>query len=67
MKRGEGMPVTTGTFPFKFFGKAMAANDTEGFVKVVRDRESGRLLGVHMLGHNVTECIAAAGPCCTRR
>jgi len=29
-------------------------------VKVVRDRESGQLVGVHMLGHNVTECIAAA-------
>ena len=39
----------------------MAVNDTEGFVKVVRHRETGQLLGVHMIGHNVTECIAAAG------
>jgi dihydrolipoamide dehydrogenase len=57
----NGIGITVGQFPFKFFGKAMAANDTDGFVKVVRSRETGELLGVHMLGHNVTECIAAAG------
>ena len=39
----------------------MAANDTVGFVKVVRHRETDALLGVHMVGHNVTECIASAG------
>ena len=39
----------------------MAVGDTDGFVKVVRHRETGQLLGVHMIGHNVTECIAAAG------
>lgn len=59
--RAKGLPVSTGTFPLGFLGKAMAANDTDGFAKVVRHRETGQLLGAHMIGHNVTECIAAAG------
>lgn len=59
--RAKGIPVSVGSFPFAYFGKAMAANATEGMAKVVRNRETGKLLGVHMIGHNVTECIAAAG------
>ena len=59
--RAKGIPVAIGTFPIGYLGKAMAVGDTEGFVKVIRHRESGALLGVHMMGHNVTECIAAAG------
>ena len=59
--RAKSIPVSVGTFPFAYFGKAMAANETEGMAKVVRNRETGKLLGVHMIGHNVTECIAAAG------
>lgn len=59
--RAQGMAVSVGTFALNFLGKAMAAGDNEGMVKVVRDRQSGQLLGVHMMGHNVTECIAAAG------
>ncbi len=50
----------TGTVPLAYLGKALAAHDTDGFVKVVRHRETGALLGVHMIGHNVTECIASA-------
>jgi len=58
--RSRGLAVSVGSFPLTYLGKAMAAGDNEGLVKVVRDRESGHLLGVHMLGHNVTESIAAA-------
>jgi len=59
--RTKGLPVSVGTFPLSHLGKAMAVNDNEGFAKVVRHRETGRLLGVHIIGHNATECIAAAG------
>ncbi len=59
--KAKGMPVSVGVFPLSHLGKALAVNDNEGFVKVVRHRETGQLLGVHMIGHNVTECIAAAG------
>ena len=57
----KGMPVSVGMFPLSHLGKALAVNDNDGFVKVLRHRETGQLLGVHMIGHNVTECIAAAG------
>lgn len=59
--KSNGLSVAVGQFPLRFLGKAQAAGDVEGFAKVVRDRDSGALVGVHMLGHNVTECIAAAG------
>ena len=55
------VPVDVGLFPMRYLGKAMAVGQTEGFVKVLRHREGGELLGVHMMGHNVTEIIAAAG------
>jgi dihydrolipoamide dehydrogenase len=59
--REKNLPISIGRFPLSVLGKAMATNHTEGFVKVVRHRETDELLGVHMLGHNATECIAAAG------
>lgn len=59
--KAKGIPVSVGNFPLGFLGKAMAVGDTEGFVKVLRHRETGELLGVHIMGHNATECIAAAG------
>ena len=37
------------------------AGESEGFVKIVADTRYDELLGVHMIGHNVTECIASAG------
>ena len=59
--RSAGLSVSVGTFPLAFLGKAMAVGDNEGFVKVIRNRETQALVGIHMMGHNVTECIAAAG------
>jgi dihydrolipoamide dehydrogenase len=58
--REEHIPVAVGVFQLQYLGKAMAVGETDGFVKVVRHRETDTLLGVHMLGHNVTEVIAAA-------
>jgi len=59
--RERNIPIAIGSFPIGYLGKAMAVGDTQGFVKIIRERSSGKLLGVHMLGHNATECIAAAG------
>jgi dihydrolipoamide dehydrogenase len=47
-----------GKFPFTASGKAVAAGDTEGFVKVVSDAKSGEILGVHILGNEAPELIA---------
>jgi len=57
----QQIPISIGAYPFTYHGKALAAGDTEGFVKVIRHRESDELLGVHILGHNATELVAIAG------
>lgn len=57
-ERGE---VGVGTFPFRALGKAMATGHTEGFVKVVCGKPHDEILGVHMIGHGVTDLIAEAG------
>jgi len=59
--KAQNLPYSVGRFPIGHLGKAMAAGDTEGFVKVIRQRETDVILGVHALGHNATEIIAAAG------
>ena len=55
-----GHLVSCGRFPFSALGKASILNEPRGFIKVVSDQESGRVLGVHMVGARVTEMIAAA-------
>ena len=60
-KRSEaGFDVKTGTFPFSAIGKAWVYGETDGFVKVIADRKSGDLLGVHIIGPQATDLIAEA-------
>jgi dihydrolipoamide dehydrogenase len=47
-----------GKFPFSVSGRALAAGETEGFVKLIFDAKYGELLGVHMIGEHVTELLA---------
>ena len=49
--------VKVGRFPFRVNGKAVAAGETEGFVKTIFDAQTGALVGAHMIGHEVTEMI----------
>ncbi len=58
--RDTDMPIAIGRFPIGHLGKAMAARHQEGFAKMIRHRETNELLGAHLIGHNATECIAAA-------
>jgi dihydrolipoamide dehydrogenase len=58
--KAQGLPISVGRFPLAHLGKALAANDAGGFVKVIRHRETDAILGVHALGHGCTEIIAAA-------
>lgn len=53
----EGRKVKVGRFPFRANGKAIAAGETEGFVKTLFDAETGALVGAHMIGAEVTEMI----------
>ncbi|HOF18662.1 MAG TPA: dihydrolipoyl dehydrogenase [Phycisphaerae bacterium] len=59
--REQGVPVSLGVFPLGHLGKALAVGETDGWVKVLRGRDDGRLLGVHVLGDRATDVIAAAG------
>ena len=52
-----GREVKVGRFPFRANGKAIAAGETEGFVKTVFDAGTGALIGAHMIGGEVTEMI----------
>jgi dihydrolipoamide dehydrogenase len=56
----EGISYKTGQFPFAANGRAIGHNDTRGFVKVIADAQTDRLLGVHMVGPNVSELISEA-------
>jgi dihydrolipoamide dehydrogenase len=58
--KAEGVEVKVGTFPFSVSGRALAANDTAGMVKVVADAATDRILGVHILGPQASELIAQA-------
>ena len=53
----EMREVKIGRFPFKVNGKAIAAGDTDGFVKTIFDAKTGALIGAHMIGAEVTEMI----------
>ena len=53
----KGLEVKVGRFPFRANGKAIAAGETEGFVKTVFDAATGALIGAHMIGGEVTEMI----------
>jgi dihydrolipoamide dehydrogenase len=55
--REGGREVSVGRFPFTASGKAVALGETEGFVKVVADKATGEILGVHIIGPEATEMI----------
>jgi dihydrolipoyl dehydrogenase len=56
--REAGHELRIGRFPFIASGRALASDETEGFVKLIFDAKHGELLGAHLLGSQVTELIA---------
>jgi len=52
--------VKVGRFPFAALGRAIANHDTDGFVKVVTDAESGLVLGLHVVGQGAGDIISEA-------
>jgi dihydrolipoamide dehydrogenase len=56
----SGYEIKVGKFPFTASGKATAAGNRDGFVKIIFDAKTDELLGCHMIGDNVTEMIAEA-------
>jgi dihydrolipoamide dehydrogenase len=53
----DGTPYKSGKFPFRASGKARAANDLDGFVKVLAHQETDEILGVQMIGARVADMI----------
>lgn len=54
----KGIEVRVGKFPFSALGRAMAVNETEGFFKVVADKKTNELLGVHIVGPEASDLIS---------
>lgn len=57
----QGFAVKVGKFPFTAIGKALVYGEAEGFAKIIFDEQTKQLLGVHMVGPNVTDLISEAG------
>jgi dihydrolipoamide dehydrogenase len=58
--KAAGIAYSSGKFPFTANGRAKVNRTTDGFVKVLADAKTDRILGVHMIGPNVGEMIAEA-------
>lgn len=55
--KAQGVEIRTGAFPFAATGRAQAMGEPYGFVKMIADKNTDRLLGVHMIGPHVSELI----------
>ena len=58
--KAAGVAYNVGKFPFTANGRAKVNKTTDGFVKVLADAKTDRILGVHMIGPNVSEMIGEA-------
>ena len=55
--KAAGEKYNVGTFPFAASGRAMAANDTAGFVKIIADAETDRILGASVIGPSAGDLV----------
>ena len=55
----EGRAYKTGSFPYKALGRARASMDTDGLVKILADKQTDEILGVHIIGARAADMIAA--------
>lgn len=58
--RAEGIAYRMGRFPFAYNGRALGRDEPEGFIKMLADEKTDRVLGVHALGGQASELIAEA-------
>lgn len=56
-----GFDVKVGKFPFRGIGKALVVGEVDGFVKLISDKKTEDLLGVHIIGPHATELISTSG------
>ena len=55
--KAEGLAVKTGQFPFSINGRALGINETAGFVKIVADAATDRVLGMHIIHARASDLI----------
>jgi len=58
--KAEGVAYKAGRFPFAYNGRALGREEPEGFIKILADAASDRILGVHAIGSLASELIAEA-------
>jgi dihydrolipoamide dehydrogenase len=58
--KAKGHEITVGKFPFAALGRALTLNKTEGFVKIVAEKDTNIVLGVHCIGAGASDIIAEA-------
>jgi dihydrolipoamide dehydrogenase len=58
--KAAGVDYKKGSFPFKASGRARASEETEGFIKVLADKTTDEVLGVHMIGPRCADLISEA-------
>jgi dihydrolipoamide dehydrogenase len=58
--KAKGHTLKVGKFPFAALGRALSANDTEGFAKIVADAKTEEVLGVHIVGNGASDLISEA-------
>ncbi len=56
--REKGLDIDVGVFPWTANGRALTAGETEGFVKVIREKKYSEVVGAHIVGPHATELIA---------
>ena len=55
--RNKGLDISVGRFPFRANGKALAMGESEGLTKIIADNNTGKILGAHLIGPEVTEIL----------
>jgi dihydrolipoamide dehydrogenase len=55
--KADGIECKIGVFPFAASGRALAANDSDGIVKMIADAETDRILGCHIIGPSAADLV----------
>jgi dihydrolipoamide dehydrogenase len=55
--KAKGVQIQVGRFPFSANGRARTSNETEGFVKIIREAKFGEIVGAHIVGSHASELI----------
>jgi dihydrolipoamide dehydrogenase len=56
----QGIQFKVGKFPFAALGRAVTMGETDGFTKMITDTQSGRVVGIHIVGPNASDLISEA-------